>query len=75
MHGTASGRGRGRGALRQGSTPVPAGRPVRPPLFTMGHNPLRRGARQRLRATLAAHDTGRGVFFEARTWIITARRP
>ena len=32
-------------------------------------------ARQRLRATLAAHDTGRGVFFEARAWIITARRP
>ena len=32
-------------------------------------------ARQRLRAALAAHDTGRGVFFEARSWIITARRP
>jgi SAM-dependent methyltransferase len=33
-----------------------------------GH-PLRR-----LRATLTAHDTGNGVFFGARSWIITARR-
>jgi SAM-dependent methyltransferase len=28
----------------------------------------------RLRATLAAHETGEGVFFDARTWIIAARR-
>jgi SAM-dependent methyltransferase len=28
----------------------------------------------RLRAALAAHDTGNGVFFGARSWIITARR-
>jgi hypothetical protein len=31
-------------------------------------------ARQRLRATLAEHDTGSGVFFGSRAWIITARR-
>jgi SAM-dependent methyltransferase len=31
-------------------------------------------ARRRLRATLAEHDTGRGVFFESRVWIITALR-
>ncbi|MFB9682089.1 class I SAM-dependent methyltransferase [Streptosporangium vulgare] len=30
-------------------------------------------ARTRLRATLAAHDTG-GVYFDSRAWIITARR-
>jgi hypothetical protein len=29
----------------------------------------------RLRATLAAHQTGEGVFFDARTWLIAARRP
>jgi hypothetical protein len=29
---------------------------------------------ERLRATLAAHDTGDGVYFDARAWIITARR-
>ncbi|NDL61062.1 class I SAM-dependent methyltransferase [Phytoactinopolyspora mesophila] len=28
----------------------------------------------RLRATLAAHDTGGGVWFESRAWLITARR-
>ncbi|GAA2072623.1 hypothetical protein GCM10009780_05550 [Actinomadura alba] len=31
-------------------------------------------ALQRLRAILAEHDTGSGVFFDSRTWIITARR-
>ena len=31
-------------------------------------------ARQRLRATLAAHDRGGGVYFDSRAWIITARR-
>ncbi|MQA10247.1 MAG: methyltransferase domain-containing protein [Pseudonocardiaceae bacterium] len=31
-------------------------------------------ARERLRATLAAHDTGSGVYFDSRAWIITARR-
>jgi len=31
-------------------------------------------ALQRLRATLAVHDTGSGVFFDSRAWIITARR-
>lgn len=31
-------------------------------------------ALQRLRATLAAHDTGGGVLFDSRAWIITARR-
>ncbi|MCM2423971.1 class I SAM-dependent methyltransferase [Streptomyces sp. RKAG293] len=31
-------------------------------------------ARTRLRATLAAHDTGSGVYFDSRAWIITARR-
>ncbi|MGH3993897.1 MAG: class I SAM-dependent methyltransferase [Pseudonocardiaceae bacterium] len=29
-------------------------------------------ARQRLRATHAAHDTGDGVYFDSRAWIITA---
>ena len=28
----------------------------------------------RLRATLAAHQTGEGVLFDSRAWIITARR-
>ena len=32
-------------------------------------------ALERLRATLAAHLTGDGVLFDARTWIIAARRP
>ncbi len=32
-------------------------------------------ARHRLRATLDAHDTGSGVLFDARAWIITARHP
>ncbi len=31
-------------------------------------------ARARLRATLAAHDTGGGVYFGSRAWIVTARR-
>jgi SAM-dependent methyltransferase len=31
-------------------------------------------ALDRLRATLAAYDTGDGVYFDSRTWIITARR-
>jgi SAM-dependent methyltransferase len=31
-------------------------------------------AHRRLRAALAAHDTGSGVFFDSRAWIITARR-
>jgi SAM-dependent methyltransferase len=31
-------------------------------------------ALERLRATLAAHQTGEGVLFDARTWIIAARR-
>lgn len=31
-------------------------------------------ARQRLRATLAAHDRGGGVYFDSRAWIITAHR-
>lgn len=31
-------------------------------------------ARTRLRATLAAHDTGDGVYFDSRAWIIEARR-
>jgi len=32
-------------------------------------------ALNRLRATLAAHQTSDGVLFDARTWIIAARRP
>ena len=33
-------------------------------------------ALERLRATVAAHDTGSGVFFDARAWLVTAvRRP
>jgi SAM-dependent methyltransferase len=32
-------------------------------------------ARERLRATLAEHDTGSGVLFGSRAWIVTARRP
>lgn len=31
-------------------------------------------ALERLRATLAAHDSGRGVLFDSRAWIVTARR-
>ena len=31
-------------------------------------------ARDQLRALLAAHETERGVLFDARTWIVTARR-
>jgi SAM-dependent methyltransferase len=31
-------------------------------------------ARTRLRATLAAHNTDSGVYFDSRAWIITARR-
>lgn len=31
-------------------------------------------ARQRLRDTLAEHDTGDGVYFDSRAWIVTARR-
>jgi SAM-dependent methyltransferase len=31
-------------------------------------------ARTRLRDTLAAHDTGSGVYFDSRAWIVTARR-
>jgi len=32
-------------------------------------------ARRRLRAILAEHDTGSGVYFGSRAWIVTARRP
>ncbi len=32
-------------------------------------------ALDRLRATIAAHQTDAGVLFDARSWIITARRP
>jgi hypothetical protein len=32
-------------------------------------------ALRRLRATLAAHETGSGVLFDSRAWIVTARRP
>ena len=31
-------------------------------------------ARTRLRSTLDAHDTGGGVYFDSRAWIVTARR-
>lgn len=37
--------------------------------------PMAERARKRLRATLAAHATDSGVFFDSRAWIITARRP
>jgi SAM-dependent methyltransferase len=33
-----------------------------------------RHALERLHAAIAAHDTGTGVFFDSRAWIITARR-
>jgi SAM-dependent methyltransferase len=36
--------------------------------------PTTESALERLRATLAAHDTGDGVCFDSRAWIITARR-
>ena len=36
--------------------------------------PAAERALQRLRATLAEHDTGSGVYFDSRAWIITARR-
>ncbi|MFE3200265.1 class I SAM-dependent methyltransferase [Embleya sp. NPDC059237] len=32
-------------------------------------------ARTRLRATLAAHDTGTGVYFDSHAWLVTAHRP
>ena len=32
-------------------------------------------ALDRLRAALAAHDTGRGVYFDSQAWIVTARSP
>jgi SAM-dependent methyltransferase len=32
-------------------------------------------ARTRLRATLDAHHTDDGVYFDSRAWIVTARRP
>jgi ubiquinone/menaquinone biosynthesis C-methylase UbiE len=32
-------------------------------------------ARTRLRNTLDAHNTGGGVYFDSRAWIVTARRP
>jgi hypothetical protein len=31
-------------------------------------------ALERLRATVVAHDTGSGVLFDARAWIVTAVR-
>ncbi len=31
-------------------------------------------ALDRLRTTLAAHDTGRGVYFDSHAWIVTALR-
>ena len=34
----------------------------------------RRNALDRLRATIAAHDTGHGVLFDSRAWIVTAHR-
>jgi SAM-dependent methyltransferase len=36
--------------------------------------PAAERARRRLRALLAAHHDGRGVYFDSRAWIITARR-
>jgi hypothetical protein len=34
-----------------------------------------RQALRRLRAILAAHDAGGGVFFDSRAWIVTATLP
>jgi SAM-dependent methyltransferase len=34
-----------------------------------------RNALERLHATIAAHETGTGVYFDAHAWIITARHP
>ena len=31
-------------------------------------------ARTRLRATLDVHDTGSGVYFDSRAWLVTAHR-
>jgi hypothetical protein len=31
-------------------------------------------ARTQLRATLDAHDTGDGVYFDSRAWLVSARR-
>ena len=36
--------------------------------------PAAERARQRLRAAVAQHQTGQGVFFESRAWLVTARR-
>jgi hypothetical protein len=35
--------------------------------------PAAEHALDRLRGTLAAHDTGSGVYFDSRAWIVTAR--
>jgi hypothetical protein len=35
--------------------------------------PTSEHALDRLRATLIAHDTGSGVYFDSRAWIVTAR--
>ena len=45
-------------------------RPARPP-----GRPAAESAHRRLRATLDAHDTGDGVLFDSRAWIVTARYP
>jgi SAM-dependent methyltransferase len=37
--------------------------------------PTAERALDRLRATLTAHDTGSGVYFDSRAWIVTARCP
>lgn len=40
----------------------------------LGTAPDTERALDRLRATLTAHDTGHGVYFDSRAWIITAQR-
>jgi hypothetical protein len=32
-------------------------------------------AGERLRATMVAHETGNGVLFDSRVWVMTAVRP
>jgi SAM-dependent methyltransferase len=42
--------------------------------LTGGAADVQRDARERLRMLMTEHDTGRGVWFDSRSWLVTARR-
>jgi SAM-dependent methyltransferase len=48
---------------------------LREPKVLLATQDATAAASERLRAVLAAHDTGSGVYFDSRSWIITASRP